>query len=300
MAPPSRLPYPYGPKISLMQEICESAATKLYHIHSTKASNKSRAPKDPITVICISDTHNTQPSLPAGDMLIHSGDLTNRGSFDELQTQIDWINSQPHKHKIVIAGNHDLLLDSSFVDQHPERVKEVAGKTREDLSWGNIVYLEDSSSTLDFENGRQLNVYGSPWTPQFGNWAFQYPPIRDVWTRKIPVETDVLVTHGPPYLHLDMNGKGCGHLLKELRRVRPVAVVFGHIHAGYGEEFLSYDGVQEAWEQVLLGTNGFLPLLKMIFRIAWPYNGVSTRLVNAAVLREESEGGLRSPVVIRL
>jgi predicted phosphodiesterase len=257
---------------------------------------------EPIKIVCVSDTHNTHPSLPCGDLLVHAGDLTIGGSFDELQAQLDWINTQSYRYKIVIAGNHDLLLDPTFVDDHPTRVEEMAGRNRADLSWGDIIYLENTSTCLEF-GSRQLNIYGSPWTPQFGTWAFQHPPIRDVWSNTIPMETDIVVTHGPPIFHLDMDGKGCEYLLKELRRIRPMATVFGHIHAGYGQETLSFDGVQEAWEKVLLGSTKVKHLLKMALRIIWPQgsskNG-GTKLVNAAVLREQQTGGLREPVVFEL
>ena len=64
---------------------------------------------DPITIICVSDTHNHQPTLPKGDLLLHAGDLTEKGTFQELQDQIDWLHEQPHKHKIVIAGKSHLV-----------------------------------------------------------------------------------------------------------------------------------------------------------------------------------------------
>ena len=70
------------------------------------------------------DTHNTRPNLPAGDVLIHAGDLTCKESFRELQFKLGRLIAQPHKYKIVIAGNHELLLDAAFVDQFPERVFE--------------------------------------------------------------------------------------------------------------------------------------------------------------------------------
>jgi hypothetical protein len=117
------------------------------------------------------------------------------------------------------------------------------------------------------------------------------------------METDILVTHGPPCFHLDMDGKGCEYLLKELRRVRAIAVIFGLIHAGYSQEVLSYDGVQETREQVILGKTELKSLLGMAFRTTWPghISGNSgTKLVNAAILREQQAGSLRAPVVLEL
>ena len=67
----------------------------------------------PIRIICISDTHNAIPSLPPGDIMIHAGDLTTHGTLAEVQAQLQWLSSQAHTHKIVIAGNHDTLLDEA-------------------------------------------------------------------------------------------------------------------------------------------------------------------------------------------
>jgi hypothetical protein len=72
----------------------------------------SHAP--PIRVVCLSDTHNETPHVPDGDILIHAGDLTQNGTFTELQAQLSWLAKLPHQYKIVIAGNYDLLLDPDF------------------------------------------------------------------------------------------------------------------------------------------------------------------------------------------
>ena len=60
-------------------------------------------------IVCISDTHNGSPNdgqfkLPKGDVLIHAGDLTNQGTFAELQKTVDWIEKADFDVKIVIAG----------------------------------------------------------------------------------------------------------------------------------------------------------------------------------------------------
>lgn len=132
----------------------------------------------PITIVCISDTHTTQPQLQGGDLLPHAGDPSQNGSFNEIQAQLDWLNTQPHKHKIVIGGNHDLLLDPVFVDRFPARIFEGPGSRRSDLRWGSVIYLQDDFVDLQFDNRRKLKIYGAPSTQQFGNWPFQYPPIR--------------------------------------------------------------------------------------------------------------------------
>lgn len=118
-----------------------------------------------VKVVCISDTHLAQPDVPDGDLLLHAGDLTNPGSFLELQEQLDWLGSLPHSHKVVIAGNHDRLLDAEFIDKHPDKICETEGAARQDLNWHDVVYLENSTTTIGFAKGRTLNIYGSPQTP---------------------------------------------------------------------------------------------------------------------------------------
>lgn len=216
-----------------------------------------------ITIVCISDTHCTEPEVPPGDLLIHAGDLTNKGDFESLQKQLDWLNGLPHKHKIVIGGNHDRLLDADYVARFPERIHEGEGTSRSDLRWGSLVYLNNTSTSLSFDNERSCSVYGSPITPDCGSFAFQHPPIRQVWKHAIPDNTDILVTHGPPKGHLDLGGKGCPQLLQEIRRAKPLLVVFGHIHEGYGEERLMYHGARSARDKILSGDGGIFTAFAM-------------------------------------
>ena len=64
--------------------------------------------------VCVSDTHNASPTgpfkLPKGDVLIHAGDLTNQGSYNELRKAIDWIVKADFEEKIVIAGTNYFAL----------------------------------------------------------------------------------------------------------------------------------------------------------------------------------------------
>ncbi|KAL2203836.1 Metallo-dependent phosphatase [Sarocladium strictum] len=216
---------------------------------------------DAVTVVCISDTHNSQVELPDGDILIHAGDLTQSGSFQELQATINWLRLQPHRHKFVVAGNHDLLLDDSC-----------------------------------------KHLYGSPLSRQNGNWAFQYPRADDVWSNVVPAETDILITHGPPRAHLDLLNLGCNHLLGELWRVRPALHVFGHVHEGYGQKWLNYDGVQEVFEKTVVARRGLvnvLTLLKEALRWCWtPFKAPETLLVNPAMAGGFRDKATRQPVVV--
>ena len=60
-------------------------------------------------IVMISDTHekHNDIKLPAGDLLIHSGDLTRRGNNSSIINFLDWFSSQDFKYKVFIAGNHD-------------------------------------------------------------------------------------------------------------------------------------------------------------------------------------------------
>lgn len=177
-------------------------------------------------IVCVSDTHNLHDriALPEGDLLLHAGDATMRGTAPEIEAFDEWLASLPHRYKVVVAGNHDFLFQTE-----PEAAR---GLLR------SAVYLEDSGVTLD-----GVSIWGSPWQPWFFDWAFNLArgaPLRAVWD-KIPAATDVLVTHGPPHGVLDRVARsgrsvGCEELLVAVERVRPRLHLFGHIHEGYGRE----------------------------------------------------------------
>ncbi|KAK0386096.1 hypothetical protein NLU13_5933 [Sarocladium strictum] len=268
---------------------CVFIAQRLYAL--TRPATPPEPIIKPVTVVCISDTHNSQPKdLPEGDVLIHAGDLTQSGSFKELQQTIDWLRSQPHQHKIVVAGNHDLLLDDSL--DHRLLYAHDARK-REELDWGHVIYLQDSSTTITCSNGRELQIYGSPKSAKHGNWAFQYPRPDDVWRDSVPSGTDILITHGPPRGHLDLLNLGCTQLLNEVWRVRPSLHVFGHVHEGYGQEWLCYDGIQRAFERIVVARGGLLNLLRVLneaLRWCWTpgQQRHQTLMVNPSMV-----GGLR-------
>lgn len=201
----------------------------------------------PIQVVTISDTHDKiWPDIPSGDLLIHAGDLTNKGTVADLQKQIDWLKSLPHPHKIVIAGNHDTYLDPR------SRKTLLHSETVPDLDWGGVRYLQHSSVELDFSKrgGRKLKIYAAPQIPAEGHpdWAFTYPRSTDAWTETVPNDIDILVTHGPPQFHLDIFGLGCQHLLNECWRIKPKLHVFGHAHSGAGYETVFWDESQRAYE----------------------------------------------------
>lgn len=190
-------------------------------------------------IVCISDTHtyHNYLSIPEGDMLIHAGDFTWLGRSQEIKRFNNWISKQPHKYKIVVAGNHDLMFE-----EDNKRARSLLNAP---------IYLQDQGIVIE-----GLKVYGTPWSPSFHRekWAFNADrgsEIHDHWL-KIPRDTDILITHGPPYHILDKVKKiymseedqdfafrndghvGCQDLLHHVKMYEPKLHVFGHIHEGYG------------------------------------------------------------------
>lgn len=183
-----------------------------------------------VKLVIISDTHGMHRSLsiPDGDILIHAGDITEHGTLAGVQAFNQWLGELPHAHKIVIAGNHDFC----FEDQAEEARKLLT----------NAIYLQDEAV-----EAAGLKIYGSPWTPEFFNWAFMRQrgaEMLTVWEKILP-GTDVLLTHGPPSGILDYTQAGeyagCRELLAAVGEIGPKVHVFGHIHEGRGIE--KRDGV---------------------------------------------------------
>ncbi|KAI0783709.1 Metallo-dependent phosphatase-like protein [Abortiporus biennis] len=281
-------------------------AEKLYH---ASISNLPPAPIDaPFRLVCISDTHNGQdavPTLPVGDVLIHAGDLTHSGTPKELRAALAWLQKQPHLYKIFIAGNHDSgLADPTF----QEEIREM---------YPDLIYLQESAVTITSLEGRTFKVYGSPYTPKFGSWLFQYPIIKPLevpystrWS-DIPPDTDILITHGPAAYHLDLKN-GCPALLDTLWTVRPRVHVFGHIHAGRGVETVPWNDPQLRYEKILSGLGGWWDLL-VLFRWVltcwfWPCrkqdsvgeSKSSTIMVNAASIEKSKTSERRPAIVIEI
>lgn len=210
--------------------------------------------------VCLSDTHNACPAdgafkLPKADVLIHAGDLTRQGTFAELRRTLDWIDHADCEVKIVIAGNHDITLDPIFYKEHGLRFHNQSPQEPQaciDLfkKYPSITYLNHESSHiyLKREDGPRTSfkVFGSPYSPANGIWAFSYPPEHAslLWDQ-IRLDTDIVITHTPPKYHCDesrYNGaSGCKTLRETLWRVRPSLAICGHVHEGRGAERILWD-----------------------------------------------------------
>jgi len=202
-------------------------------------------------IACSSDLHGRfDIKWPKADVLILGGDIcsnhSNMRATDAfiqslwiestlMPTLAKLIESKTYKDIVIIAGNHDKVFA-----YEQERALDAIH------SVPNIHYLQDEGVKIE-----NKLFWGSPWTPWFyGNhWVFNLPdPLenpararahaRSIW-ELIPTETDVLITHGPPYSIMDecADGRtvGCPHLAEEVfKRIRPSLHMFGHIHEGRG------------------------------------------------------------------
>jgi len=190
------------------------------------------------TITFISDTHTKhrycENDLPGGDILIHAGDFMNGGySKIEVIEFLDWFSTiKGYDKKIFIAGNHDRILEN-----------EPTWSLLTIKDYTNLIYLQDEMFGLyDMDEDRSLKIYGSPWQPEFFNWAFNLPRNGEVMKAKwddIPDNTDILITHGPPFGHLDIPGGqsvrvGCEMLRHRVDEIKPKIHVFGHIHGSSG------------------------------------------------------------------
>jgi len=187
-------------------------------------------------VICISDTHTKHHKLSddlkkigheKNDIIIHAGDCTNIGKPNDVLNFLKWFGALPYENKIFIAGNHDF-----YFEEHDDISEEFKAM--------GIIYLMDQMVEV---NG--LKIYGSPWQPEFNDWAFNVSrgdAIAEKW-EKIPNELDILITHGPAHGILDdtINGLrvGCEELYKKIMVVKPKIHICGHIH--YGRGYKPYD-----------------------------------------------------------
>lgn len=173
-------------------------------------------------LVCLSDTHNRHHdiALPDGDILIHAGDCTDGGTRYETQNFLEWFSNQSHEYKILVPGNHDFYFEKHL---HLINIPD------------NIILLIDEGIEIE-----KFKFWGSPVTPGIQNWAFNRErgtEIKKHWDL-IPENTDVLITHTPPYGILDETQHGiklgCRELSEILQIVEPKYHLFGHIHHSAG------------------------------------------------------------------
>lgn len=192
-------------------------------------------------IISISDTHSKHDylNLPNADVLIHAGDFTNLGSQAETLKFLRWIKSIRNKYDriLVIPGNHDKFIEWN-------------------ISFSKQIFKEEGIDLLinDSIEYKGNVFYGSPYTSEFGDFAFMYKEKDEnkIWD-KIPDNTDILITHMPPFLfnkkldiedlefgkldlYTNISSQALGNKIIELNRIK--LHVFGHIHETHGKKQL--------------------------------------------------------------
>jgi Icc-related predicted phosphoesterase len=180
-------------------------------------------------IIAVSDTHCNEPELPEGRILVHAGDFTIAGNRKETENAMRWLGRQAKKfdYVVCIPGNHDWFFYHAGARVSRQFIQDYSGAE-------NIIYLVDEGTQLG-----QYYFWGSPWQPEFCNWAWNAKrgaEIKKYWDM-IPTNTDILITHGPPKNILDWVGKdrvGCEELAVAVTRLRPKLHIFGHIHSAAG------------------------------------------------------------------
>lgn len=196
----------------------------------------------------VSDLHGTKPKLEGGDLLILAGDYTQNDKINAWDDFFKWLEQQNYRKKIAIAGNHDnwcktWAVSGTFTDDEYEQMYPGEKRT--------LDYLCDSGT--EFEG---LKIWGSPWTawfeglnPHCAAFTLKNDKLLGEKWALIPDDTDILITHSPPYGILDeamgshnYQSVGSKTLLGKVAQIKPKLHIFGHIHEAYGQ--YEFDGVK--------------------------------------------------------
>jgi Icc-related predicted phosphoesterase len=187
------------------------------------SENRTRPQTTPrrVRVVCISDSHELHRELnvPDGDLLIHAGDFTFWNHTSKIRDFNEWLGELPHRHNVVIPGNHDRAFHTD--------------PRLHTLITNGVLLINESVQVCG------LNIWGSPVTCDDASHGHSKPEERAHLYARIPKDTDILITHGPPFGVLDREPgsserHGCTELRKAVVRVKPRLHVFGHVHVGYG------------------------------------------------------------------
>ena len=233
---------------------------------SSRSPPAKRHHLSPIRFLIISDTHSASlPSHPKCDVLLHCGDLTEDGTPESISAAIQSMRAIDAELKLVIAGNHDIALDKDFWlsqgGEEANNLKAVDTVFGREAKEAGVTFLKEGTHKFTLKSGASFRVYASPYTPEHGISAFQYPTAEDrynsptetpTWGKNVSSETsiipcgvDIVMTHGPPKYILDNtndgSSAGCEHLRRAIARVQPKLHCFGHIHGGYGAQRLEFN-----------------------------------------------------------
>lgn len=181
-------------------------------------------------ILAISDTHNyhrkidfsvLKEELNGVDTIVHAGDFTSTGKLHEVENFLSWYFIQDFKYKVLIAGNHEIETDAYMI--------------RKLCDEKGIVFLHQESK---YVNG--VKFFGTPYTPYFHGWAYNLKECEEEECfSQIPLDTEVLISHGPPrdILDLTFDGLNVGsvHLWNRITKMKNLkACIFGHVHEPAG------------------------------------------------------------------
>ncbi len=173
----------------------------------------------PMRIVIISDTHgcHREAVLPEGDIIVHTGDICNQGNEEQVHDFLDWYKELDYQRRIFIKGNHDW-----------------------DLINNKTLIPSEIPSGIDYLHNESLEINGVK------IWGVGEDNDKDAPWDLIPNDTDILLTHSPPFEILDKapsgNRRGEKALLKRVFEVAPRLHLFGHIHFSHGRE--EQNGIQ--------------------------------------------------------
>ncbi len=184
---------------------------------------------------CISDLHGHYPKLDGGDLLIVAGDLTATDEAHQYTEFNKWLSKQDYERKIVIAGNHDGLIEKGTpVKVFKDTISDIVSVLAD-----GAVYLADSEHIF-----KGIKIWGSPWSlwfhginPKCKAFTGSESDLEKKW-KMIPSDTNILITHSPPHgLFDEVNGESVGSRTLDDEAFYLLNLelhVFGHIHEGGG------------------------------------------------------------------
>jgi len=194
-----------------------------------------------VNVVVVADTHShSLPKILEGydaDLLLIGGDWSYKATPQEIRNfTADLKAVRPQFKQIVwINGNHELGMEYNLAASY-----NVAEET-------NTIHLHNEEIELDFD-GQKVRIWGSPATPWFGGWAYNYQrgkEIAEIW-KNIPEGLGILLVHGPvhgclDYLPWSEERVGCEELRKKIDSMDapPKVICHGHVHIGYGSRQLA-------------------------------------------------------------
>lgn len=199
---------------------------------------------------CVADLHGEFPKLDGGDLLIIAGDLTASDLKDQYIHFCSQIRHAGYKKIIVIAGNHDNLMQNEpqffLSNDHVSYLCDSGTEFEYDEIINHPASTEHVSIDVLMSQKRKLKIWGSPWTKTFPGMnphckAFTCDTdeeLAEKWAL-IPDDIDILITHSPSFGNLDCNYKkesyGSVSLWMMCLLIKPKLHIFGHVHEGYGQ-----------------------------------------------------------------